>query len=76
LKHKKFVLLIVILVMFTLVMMYMKRITKDSENINAPLGCAAQWMDDVSTLEETIDCIDNYRRRLNDTKSGSGNYNT
>ena len=75
-KHKKFVLLIVILVMSTLVMMYIKGTAKDSENVNVPLDCTAQWVDDVSTLEETIDCIDNYRGKMNNTKSGRGNYNS
>jgi len=76
LKHKTIVLVIVILAMITLVMMYMKSTSKDSENIKAPLGCASQWVDDVSTLEETIDCIDNYRGKMNNTKSGRGNYNS
>jgi len=62
--------------MSTLVMMYIKGTAKDSENVNAPLGCAAQWVDDVSTLEETIDCIDKYKGKMNNTKSRSGNYNT
>lgn len=75
-KHKTLVLLIIILAMFTLVMIHMNRITKDTESINAPVTCASQWLKDVSTLEETIDCIDNYMGKMNNTNPGSGNYNS
>ena len=62
--------------MFILVMIHMTKITKDSKNIHAPEACASQWVEDVITLEETIDCIDNYMGQMNNTKRGSRNYNS
>jgi len=76
LKHKKVVLLIVVLIISVVAMVYIKWTAKDSENINTPLGCAARWLDDVSTLGETIDCINFYMENKNDTKPDSGNYYT
>ena len=70
-KHKRFILLIVILAIIALVGGFIKRITEDSENVNSPLGCATQWVDDVRTLNETIDCINFYMEKINDTKSSS-----
>ena len=76
-KHKKFVLLIVILVMTTLaMMMYTKRTIQTSENVNNPLACASLWVDNANTLEETIDCIDNNIGKTNNTKPGSRDYNS
>jgi len=75
LKHKIIVLLIIILVIFTLLIIHMTKITKDSKNIDIPEACASQWVGDVITLEETIDCIDNYMEQMNNTKHGSENYN-
>ena len=75
-KHKIIVLLIIILVIFTLLIIHMTKITKDLKNIDAPEACASQWVGDVITLEETIDCIDNYMGQMNNTKRGSRNYNS
>ena len=73
-KHKKVVLLIVVLVISILAMVYIKWTAKDSESVNTPLGCADRWLDDVSTLGETIDCINFYMENKNDTKPESGSY--
>jgi len=32
----------------------------DSENIATPEVCASQWLQDVFTVEETLDCIEDY----------------
>jgi len=68
LKHKIIVLLIIILVIFTLVIIHMTKITKDSKNIDAPEACASEWLEDVITVQETLHCIDDYMEKMNDSE--------
>ena len=75
-KHKKFVFLIVVLAIIVLGVVYMKIATEASEDVNTPIGCAALWIDDVNTLEETMDCINYNIEKNNSIQSGSGNYST
>ena len=56
--------------------MYIQGIAKGKENINTPLGCVAKWVDDVSTLEETMDCINYNMEKNNNTKTNNQIYNT
>jgi competence protein ComGC len=74
LKYKKVILLIVVLVISIVAMVYINTTAKDLESVNTPLGCAARWLDDVSTLGETVDCINFYMEKKNDTKPESGSY--
>jgi len=44
-----------------------------SENIMHFQVCASQWLDGVITVRETLHCIDNYVRKINDSIQKDGN---
>ena len=71
-KNKKLVLLIIVIVITVLAAVYIKRVLEDSEKANTPLDCADQWVDDVRTLEETMDCINYNMEKNKSIQSGSG----
>ena len=38
------------------------QLSTDSENITYPQVCASQWLQDVITVKETLDCIEDYMK--------------
>jgi len=60
LKKRNTVLSTIIVAMFIVAMILVTKTTEESEHITCPEACASQWLQDVITVEETLDCIEDY----------------
>ena len=69
-KKGRIVLLTIILAMFILAMILVNKTTKNSEHITCPEDCASQWLEDAITVEETLDCIEDYTKKEQPKRQG------
>ena len=69
-KKRRIVLLTMILTIFVLAMILLNTATKEPEHIDSPETCADQWIQDVNTVEETLDCIKDYAKNEQLKKQG------
>lgn len=61
-KKGRIVLLTIILAMFILAMILVTKTIEESGHTTYPEACASQWLQDVITVEETLDCIEDYMK--------------